>query len=272
MAVLVNIDIVNKKEVEQLLKKGLPDSVRFAVAKTCTRVVFSGLEDSEDIIRDDFILRGGYVVSKSPGKGAIKYDKAIPHHDINKISATWGSVDKAGNKDYSFMEKQEIGFENEKKPVPNPKNARASSSEKRKVLRRAYLKNADIRHPRSLFTGLVGSTRQMLMIGLSRAYREGFGNFGSHQFFAFGDNEIPGWEGGLFQFGQSEILADGMNRPNLVRLYYNPEGKNNSKKRRARHWMERSAAKITQAEIDKYYKEEFAKQLARNIKKSFSPI
>jgi hypothetical protein len=271
MADLVNVKIVNKKEVDELLKRGLPNSVRFAVANTCSRVVFSGLKDSEGIIRDDFILRGGFVVGKSPGKGAVKYEKAIPHHDISKISATWGSVDKAGNKDYSFMEGQEEGFTNEKKPVPNPQNARAASSEKRKVLRRAYLKNADIRHPRSLFTGLVGSSRQMLMIGLSRAYREGFGAFGSNQFFGFGDNEIPGWEGGLFQFGQSEILADGMKRPNLVRLYYNPEGKSGNKKRRARHWMQRSAAKITQTEIDTFYKEEFNKQLARNIKK-FSPI
>jgi hypothetical protein len=51
------------------------------------------------------------------------------------------------------------------------------------------------------------------------------------------------------------------------RLFYDPKGKSGEKRRRARHWMQKSANKITQGEIEKLYEEEFNKQLERNMKK-----
>jgi|WetSurMetagenome_2_1015567.scaffolds.fasta_scaffold02367_18 hypothetical protein len=263
------IKITNEKDAKDFFQKILPDSVRFSVANTCTRAVYSGMEASENEIRDDFILRGGYVVGKKPGRGAIKYDKAIPSHDIDKISARWGSVDKVGAKDYSFMQKQEEGFTNETKPVPDAATARSGGTEQGKVQRKNYINGADIKKLKDFASGLNGkSDIARRVIAMKRAYKQGYGLPGSSQFFSFDDDEYAAkWEGGLFQFGQNEPPRSGLRYPNVKRLYYNPEGKNKSKRRRAVRWMQKSKNKIKQTEIDKFYAEEMNKQLARQMKK-----
>lgn len=263
----LKIDIKNEREFKQMLAKGFPDSTRFAVSNAATRIVFHGMERSEEQIRDDFILRGSFVVGKSPGKGAVKYEKAIPHHDLSKIVASWGSVDKAGSKDYGFMEKQEEGFVNENKPVPNPKESRRGGSQAGKVLKAVYLKGAVIRRL-SDFGSAIGSATVARVVRLRNAFKQGFGLPGSNQFFAMDDGEYaPAWSGGLFQFSGVEPPRNDLFYPNMRRLFYDPKGKSGEKRRRARHWMEKSANKITQGEIEKLYTEEFNKQLERNIKK-----
>ena len=261
--------IKNKTETQQFFNETVPNSVRFAVANACTKVVFLGLERSERQIRDDFILRGGYVVGKSPGKGAIKYQKAIPHHDLSQISASWGSVDKMGSRDYSFMEDQEEGFANEKKPVPNPATIRRGGTKTGKVSKAYYLKNAQIKKLSEL-PGSGKNDKMTRVFKLSRAYRQGFGLPGSNQFFSFSDGEYaPGWSGGLFQFGQTAPPRDDLFYPNVKRLYYNPSGKSGEKRRRARKWMEKSQNTITQADLERLYFQEFDNQLARNMKNMF---
>jgi len=263
----LNARIINEKEAKQFFGKVLPDSVRYTIANTLTRAVYKGMEASEEQVRDDFFLRGSYVIGKTPGKGAIKYEKAIPSHDIKNIAARWGSVDKVGSRDYAFMEKQESGFENENKPVPNASQVRKGGSEKEKVKTDFYLKKAQIRKM-SDFGGVSGNDKKARIIRMRAAYKAGYGKPGSNELFSFDDNEYnPGWEGGLFQFAGNEPPRDDLHYPNVRRLYYNPEGKSRTKKRRARHWMEKSGNTITQSDFDKIYAEEFNKQLARNLKK-----
>ena len=260
-----NVKIINEKQTKTLFKKVLPNSMRYAIANTCTRVVYKGLQNSEAQIKSDFILRGAYVVGKRPGTGAVKYEKAIPHHNIDDISAKWGSVDKVGSKDYSFMEKQEEGFTNENKPVPDPKTIRIGKSEKKKVSKRYYLKGASIKKIRD-FSSYGGSDKARRVIAMRNAYAQGFALPNSNQFFSFEDNDYaPGWEGGLFQFSGTEPPQSSLSYPNLRRMYYNPEGKNKSKRRRARKWMEQSKNKISQSEIDKFYSEEMSAQLSKQM-------
>ena len=133
----VKATITNDREVKQMLQKDFPNYARFAIANTASRVAFLGLERSESQMRKDFTLRNRYLVSTRPGRGALQFNRAIPHHDINKISSSWGSPAKIGRKDYEFLEEQEDGFSHSG-PVPT-ESARISNAQKKRIRRISYL-------------------------------------------------------------------------------------------------------------------------------------
>ena len=262
-----NIDLVNEKEIKQLLSKDFPNYARFAIANTASQVAYLGIKKSEAILKNDFTLRNKFIVSSKPGAGAIKYNKAIPHHNISKITSSWGSPEKVGTKDYSFLEDQEDGFINDS-PIPT-KDARVSKKNQKKIRRRNWFAGMSIMRTSKLgksnATTDYGKVRHMLREG----YNNGFGLPGSNQFFYMEDNEyLPGWSGGFFQFARKNTPAkNGLNYPTVRRIYY--AGDSTKKKRRAKRWMEQSANSFTQAEIEKIYKIEADKAFTKGITKMF---
>ena len=260
----LSIKIKNKKEFKKYLSNGVPNAERFAVAGTASRIVFLGLKKSEKQMDKDFILRNKLVVGSTPGKGALKFNKAIPHHDINKITASWGSPEKKGSADISFLEDQEEGFTN-KAPVPAA-TSRTSKTIKKRVKKKNYFKNMQV-----MRESRIGSSKAQTIGGrvrhmLKEAFKIGFGLPGSNQFFYLKDDEYSaGWEAGFFQFSRSAPPGSGYNFPNIRRLFYT--GKKAEKRRRARHWMEKSKNKITQSEIEKIYNQEADKSFTKQLQK-----
>ena len=260
----ISIKIKNKKEVKKYLDSGLPNAVRFAVANTASRTVFLGLKKSEKQMDKDFILRNKLLVSSAPGKGALKFNRAIPHHDISKITASWGSPEKKGSADLGFLEDQEEGFTNTA-AVPAAVS-RTSKSIKKRVKKKNYFKNMQV-----MRSSRIGSSKAQTIGGkvrhmLKEAFKMGFGLPGSNQFFYLKDDEYaPRWEAGFFQFSRSSTPGSQYKFPNIRRLFYT--GKKAEKRRRAKHWMERSKNKITQAEIEKLYNEEANKSFTKQLQK-----
>lgn len=242
-----------------MFNKDWPNYVRFAVANTATRIVFLGLEKSEQQMRNDFTLRNKFLVSSRPGAGALKYNKAIPHHDISKITASWGSPEKRGQGDLEFLEEQEEGFL-QKKFTPATYARKGSNRGKtiRNNLRRRAIEIMDSR-------GFGGKNdEQTMLFFLRQAYINGYGMPGSKQFMYIHNNEFGPFREGLYQF-KSRGIGGGNQFPEIQAVYYKKDKK--GQRRAAVHWMEKSKNKITQADIDKAYIEEakrsFTKQITR---------
>ena len=258
----LTVKLLNEKQYKKTIEKDFPDFTRFAVANTASRVAYLGMELSEKQMKHDFNLRNKFLVGSSPGKGALKFNRAIPHHDLRKIESSWGSPEKAGSKDYSFLEDQEEGFKNES-AVPSD-SARISKSYKKKLRKINYINKMRIK---KLSDGpLSGHNLAARVAFFTQSFKEGFGLPGSNQFFYLDDNEYaPGWSAGFYQFSRKVPPKSHLNYPNIRRLYYT--GKTTEKNRRAVRWMERSKNKITQNDIDKIYADEFKKAFTRQIKR-----
>lgn len=253
----LNVKIVNEKETKKFLTQDIPDYTRFAVANTASRVVFLGLEKSEAQFRRDFILRNKFIVGTAPGKGALKFTRAIPHHDISKITASWGSPEKRGSADLSFLEEQEEGFTH--KGVVPTEAARTSKSRAKRIRKANYMSKMAVR-------SLGVNDLKTRVIFFKKAFKEGFGLPGSNQFFYMKDNQYaPGWSAGFYQFSRKTPPGKEFVYPNLRRIYY--DGPKVEKRRRAKKWMEKSKNTITQADIDRIYKDEFNKQFTRELKR-----
>lgn len=258
----ISVKIRDEKQVRETIGKDIPDFTRFAVANTGSRVAFLGLEKSEDHMRHIFNLRNKFIVSSAPGKGALKFNRAIPHHDLDKIVSSWGSPDKIGSRDYSFLEDQEEGFTNTG-AVPT-KQARIAKSEKKRIRRVNYMNKMTVM---KLSDGPSATNKLGARIAFFKmAFSEGFGFPGSNQFFYIKDGEyLPGWSAGFYQFSRKNTPGPDFQYPNIRRLYYT--GSDVRKRRRATHWMQISKNKITQRDIEKIYEKEFNQAFTRGIKR-----
>ncbi len=256
-----NVSIKNETDTKKMFKQDFPNYARFAIANTASRVAFLGVEKAEDEMRKDFFLRNKFVVSTSPGKGAVKFNKAIPHHDISKIKSSWGSPEKAGSRDYSFLEEQEEGFTHEGM-IPIAENARTSKSEKKPIKRAARRYQLEVMSNR----GFPGDTEQAkTRVFLKEAFKNGFGLPGSKQYFYLKKGDLNKWSEGLYQFKSSAITKPGNRFPNVKQIYTN--NKNDNRRRKAKHWMENSKNKITQSEIERIYFEEARRSFTHQITK-----
>ncbi|MCK5600684.1 hypothetical protein KAR91_02375 [Candidatus Pacearchaeota archaeon] len=256
-----NVKIKDEKETKKIFSTDFPNYARFAIANTASRVAFLGVEKAEDEMRKDFFLRNKYIVGSKPGKGAVKFNRAIPHHDINKISSSWGSPEKQGRKDFTFLEEQEEGFTHSG-PVPTEK-ARISKNQKKRIKRANYLSRVQRRNPDDMagLSALSGMAKTWAFLRAS--YKDGFGLPGSDQFFFLRHTQLPpGMTEGWFQFSSSNPKA-GDSFPRWKQVFY----KKKSENRRAVHWMENSKNKITASEIDKIYTEEAARSFTKQITK-----
>jgi len=251
--------IKNDSEIRQTLSRDFPNFARFAIANTASRVAFLGMEKSETEMRRDFTLRNKYVVSSKPGGGALKFNRAIPHHDIDKIESSWGSPSKQGRRDYEFLEEQEDGFKHSG-PVPTER-ARTAKNQRKKVRTAFLFRQMALRRPSDVGTVKANDPLAQTWAMLRNAYKDGYGLPGSNQFFYMRKSELPtGMTSGWFQFVSSSPKS-GNTFPKWKQIYY--DGKN--ERRSATHWMENSKNKITQSDIEKFYKDEAAKAFTRGI-------
>lgn len=252
--------VVNEREFKRTLTRDFPDFTRFAVANTASRIAFLGLEKSETQLRQEFNLKNRFLVSGTPGKGVIQFNRAIPHHDLNKITSSWGTPYKRGSTDLDFMEDQETGFTHEgSTPTLNARVGNNRNKVIKNNLRRYHIELMDTR-------GVSGKdSKQKMLILLRQAYINSYGMPGSKQFIYIHKGEFGRFREGMYQFKSKSIT--GLNSfPQIKGIYYS-DGKN--KARKATHWMEDSKNKITQYDIDNIYLQEFNKAFTRGIKRSW---
>ncbi len=254
----MSVKIRNRKEVQQTIKQDWPDFTRFAVANTASRVAFLGMEKSEDQFRRVFNLKNKFLVGSKPGKGALKFNRAIPHHNINKITSSWGSPGKRGNSSLEFLEDQETGF-SQKIFTPST-NARVSKNEKKKI-KRNLRRNAMEIMSSGGFPGK--NKRQQMVFFMRQAYLNSFAMPGSKQFIYIHDGEFGGFREGLYQFSSRNL--SGGQFPRIRAIYYKRDKK--GQVRKATNWMKNSANAFSQAEIDKIYEKEFNLAFTREIKR-----
>ena len=253
-----DVKIRNRKEIQRTIKKDWPDFTRFAVANTASRVAFLGMEKSEDEFRRRFTLRNKFLISSKPGKGALKFNRAIPHHNINKIESSWGSPEKRGSGSLEFLEDQEEGF-TQRKFTPAI-NARVSKNEAKKI--KTNLRRNAIEIMSS--GGFPGKNkRQQMVFFMRQAFLNSFAMPGSKQFIYIHDNEFGGFREGLYQF-KSRNLSGGQ-FPRIRAIYYKQDKR--GQKRKATHWMKNSANAFKQTEIDRIYGKEFNLAFTRSIKR-----
>lgn len=254
-------DIKNKDQAEQYFKKTLPDSYRFAMASTANKVVFEGIKRSNDQFKKEFTLSNNYLVGKAPGKGVLKFEKAIPHRDTSKINASWGIPPKRGATDLSFMDDQEVGFTH-KGMVPT-KHAYPGQNRDRVIRKNLRRKGIQLRSTRGFPRGVAASNKQRTLFFLRQMYLNRFAMPGSKQFiYLKNGDEFFNFAEGMYQF--SSVSPEG-NFPKLKLIYSTTDTKN--KKRSATHWMEKSANSFKQTEIDKIWEKEFNKSFSVALSK-----
>ncbi|MCK4501138.1 hypothetical protein KAU11_11625 [Candidatus Babeliales bacterium] len=241
---------ISNKDAKKLFSKTYPNFVRFAVANTLTSVSFKGMGHSEDWIKKNWINRNKFLLGGGTGKGAIKYNRAKPSHDLNNIWSSWGSPASVGSKNYKFMADQEDGFVS-KGSTPT-KNARVGKNYNKGIPRKRRRSKSNIEQLR----GAVSSKR-MAIIHLRRLYKMQFALPGSKQFFYMKDNQFLNFGAGLYQFTKktvpNKLSKSGakLQFPNLKKMYI--AGKQNRKTRKDAKWMSKSSLQIKQTDINKIF-------------------
>lgn len=252
-------EIKNKKSAELYFNKALPDSYRFAMAGTANRVVFEGIKKSNEQFKKEFTLSNNYLVGKTPGAGILKFNKAIPHHDINKISASWGVPEKRGQTDLEFMYDQEKGFQHDGM-VPT-KNAYPGQNKDRVIKRNLRRKGLQLKSTRGFPRGIAANNRQRTVFFLAKMYKNKFALPGSKQFiYLKPSDEFYGFNEGMYQFAKNTPFGL---FPKLKLIYSTTDKKN--KRRNPTHWMEKSSNSFRQSEIDDIWEKEFDKSFTRAI-------
>ncbi|MHA1379297.1 MAG: hypothetical protein ACTSRG_13015 [Candidatus Helarchaeota archaeon] len=248
---------VNIKDVEDLFKRKFPNYVRFAVANTLTSSVYNGMQYSEKWLKKNWITRNRFLLGGGPGKGAIKFNKAIPSHDITRIWAAWGSPESVGSKDFRFMEDQEEGFKS--KGSTPAKKARIGKNYRKRIPKKNRRIKQNIRNL-SLVRVKLGKTWKpglMEIRALRKLHQERFAFPGSNQFFFMADNQFLNFGGGLYQFAKKSIpnklskSGHKLQFPNLKKVY--TAGDDNNRNRKGTNWMKKSSLQLKQEEINKIF-------------------
>lgn len=256
---------VDSKDITKLYSQTFPNYVRFAVANTLTKGAFLGMRKSEQWIKRNWNLRNKFLLGGGPGKGAIKYDRALPSRDINSIFSKWGSVANVGSKKYDFMEKQEGGF-NIKGTTPT-NQARTGKNYKKRIPPKRRRHSNKIQEMRG-----GSSSKRMTLVYLRRTFKKGFALPGSGQYFYMKDNQFLNFGAGLYQFTRKTIPQSARSKntgaklqfPNLKKVYI--AGKQNRKTRKDSKWMLKSSMEIKQSQIDKIFEEEADRAFAGQLR------
>lgn len=255
--------ITNKKQAETYFKKSLPDSFRFAIAGTANEVAFEGIKKSNKIFQKEFTLSNKFLTGTAPGKGVLKFNKAIPHHNLNKIESSWGAPAKKGQSDLSFLVKQEDGFTSDKM-VPT-KNAYPSKNKDRVIKYNLRRRNIQLKTTAGFPRGIAKTNQQRTLFFMKKMFQNKYALPGSKQFiYLRPQDEFFNFQEGMYQFAGNTPL-----HPNSfpkLRLIYSTTDKKN-KKRDATHWMEQSKDSFTQSEIDKIWEKEFNRSFTIAMKK-----
>ena len=248
---------VTPKELENVFKKQFPNYVRFAVANTLTAAAYKGMTNSEKWLHKKWITRNKFLLGGGPGKGAIKFKRAKPSHDLSTIWSAYGSPKNVGNKNFEFLEDQEEGFK-AKGSIPT-KKARTSKSYKKKIASKNKRKKQNILTLSSIRMALGKTWKPNLMVirGLRLLHKRNFALPGSNQFFYMHDNQFLNFGAGLYQFSKrnipNKLSKSGFNLqfPNVKKMFI--AGSENDPDRKAAHWMKKSSLLLKQSEINKMF-------------------
>ena len=255
----VKATIINEQEARQYFNQYIPDSTRFAMANTASRIAFLGIEKSNQQFRQEFDLSNKYLIGSGTGKGVLKFNRAIPSHNLSKIESSWGVPPKRGNTDLDFLVDQETGFTH-KGMVPG-KNAYPGRDGRKGIKRNLRRYNIETMNT----AGFPGKTvKQRALFFLRQAYLNRFAAPGSKQFIYIRPREFNNFREGMYQFSSSSPVLGGQ-FPKLRLIYAKNDKKN--KRRKATHWMEDSANSFKQSEIDKIYAQEFNKAFTRGLRR-----
>lgn len=259
-------EIKNEKKVRTFFNAGLTDIQRYAISGTATEVAYLGIGKSNAEFKKKFTLSNKFLTGSKPGNGLLKYNRAIPSHDINKIESSWGIPPKKGSTDLSFMDDQEVGFHHEGM-VPT-KNAYPSKNRKKVIKRNLRRKALQIKRVSGPGKGMTKSNRATMqaIYFLNRQYSERFAMPGSKQFIYLHKSEFMGFDEGMYQFATNSPAVNGR-FPKLKMIYAKNDKVN--KKRKPTNWMQDSANEIKQAEIEKIFEKQFDKSFTNAVKKNF---
>lgn len=257
----IRATITNERESREYFNQYIPDSTRFAMANTASRIAFLGIEKSNKQFRKEFDLSNKYLTGSAPGRGVLKFNRAIPHHNLNKIESSWGVPPKRGNTSLDFLEDQETGFRHKGMvPGENAYPGRDGKKAIKRNLRRYQIETMNT-------AGLPGkSVKQRALFFLRQAYLNRFGMPGSKQFLYIRPREFNNFREGMYQFTSSNPELGGQ-FPKL-RLIYAKNDKQN-KRRSATHWMQKTSNDFKQSEIDLIYGQEFNKAFTRGLRRRF---
>lgn len=256
-------EIVHEKEVQKFFNSGLTDIQRFAMAGTANEVAKLGIEKGNDQFRKSFTLSNNFLVGTGFGKGVLKYNRAIPSHNINKIESSFGVQAKRGRTDLDFMEDQETGFHHEGM-VPT-KNAYPGGNKSKVIKRNLRRQGIAIRGTRGFPRGKAKTNQQRTLWAIRQIYLERFAMPGSKQFvYIRPEDEFFGFREGMYQFAGTSP-ATGMQFPHLKMIYAKDDSQN--KQRRATHWMRQTANSFEQSEIDAIFDKEMNKSFTQAIKR-----
>ncbi len=248
---------VSPKELKKLFHKDFPNYIRFAVANTLTAAVYKGMTYSEKWLYKNWITRNKFLLGGGPGKGAIKFNKAKPSHDVGTIWASWGSPKSVGSKNFEFMEDQEDGFR-VKGSVPT-KQARTSKNYKKKIPSRNRRRKQNIRELAKVRVALGRNWKPGLMEirALRLLHQQSFALPGSNQFIHMQDNQFLNFGSGLYQFAKKKVpnkLSKSgfkLQFPNLKKMYIS--GTEKKPDRKAANWMKKSSLQLKQSDLDKMF-------------------
>lgn len=254
-----NATIENQKQVEKYWNQTLPDTHRFAMSMTANDVAVEGVRKTNTIFKKKFNLSNKFLVGNKLGSGVIKFNKAIPHRDLSKISSSYGAPAKKGSSSLEFLVDQEDGFTSKTQaPTKNAYPSRNSKKVIKKNLRRA---NIEIMNS----AGFPGKDAQQRAIFFMRqAYTNSFAMPGSKQFIYIKSGEFFNFREGMYQFANNSPKS-GNQFPRLKMIYSKDDSKN--KKRDATHWMEESSLSFTQKEIDTFWSKNLDKSFTNAMKK-----
>lgn len=234
---------ISLNESRKLFSKTFPNYLRFAVSNTMNAIAYEGMKNHEYWVESNLVNRNNFLLGNGHGKGAFRFQKSKPSHDISTIFSKSGSIDRAGSKKYDFMRDQNEGFRmTGTTPTLNARTGKNYSKIIPKPKRRTKSNIENLR-------GSVSSKR-MSILYIRRLFTKQFALPGSNQFFYMKDNQFANFGGGLYQFAK-RIKSDGSQFPRIKKLYTG--GKQNKKFRKATNWMEKSNKLLSQDYIDNVF-------------------
>ena len=241
---------ITLKQFQKLFKKDFPNYFRFAAANTLTSAAYKGMQHSEKWLSDNWIQRNKFLLGGGPGKGAIKYNRAKPSHDISTIWSSWGSPKSHGSKNFEFMLGQEEGFKTKGTTPAN--KARISKNYKKRIPSKNKRRTNNIEKLRGAALG-----KRFAIISLRRLFKRRFALPGSNQFFFMKQNQFSNFGGGLYQFAKNrkpnKLSQSGakLQFPNIKKMFAAPTGA--ERIRKGTSWMKKSSLLIKQSDLEKIF-------------------
>lgn len=255
--------ITNQRQAKQYFNHTLSDIQRFAIAGTANKVAFEGIIKTNKQFKKDFHLSNKFLVGSAPGKGLIKFNKAKPSHDINKIESEFGAPRKRGDTDLKFLVAQEFGFKHGGM-VPT-KWAYPHQQKKRVIKRNLARKGITIKGTRGFPRGKAATNQQRTLFFMRQMYLNNYALPGSKQFiYIRPSDQFFNFSEGMYQFSGGGLKGDAQ-FPHLKLIYATTDKVN--KRRKPTNTFKKVSLQFTETEIGKIFEKEFNRSFTNQIKK-----